>query len=115
MRRLSFAPSVHERRERGYGMSVTECDGRKGAVTLDGADIQEMRMQKRTEREATIGAEMPTAMTRPPREFSSGRLCRRPGCGTRLSIYNEGAFCSVHTKRPGTGKRNRIVFDAQSP
>jgi hypothetical protein len=72
-------------------------------------------MQKRTEREATIGAEMPTATATRPREFSSGRLCRRPGCGTRLSIYNEGAFCSLHTKRPGTSKRNRIVFGAQGP
>jgi hypothetical protein len=33
---------------------------------------------------------------RPSRAFGSGRTCREPGCGTRLSIYNQGRYCSLH-------------------
>lgn len=25
------------------------------------------------------------------------RVCKRRGCGTRLSIYNPGSFCWAHT------------------
>jgi hypothetical protein len=25
-----------------------------------------------------------------------GRICGEEGCQTRLSIYNDGSFCSVH-------------------
>ncbi len=28
--------------------------------------------------------------------FGAGRVCRDETCETRLSIYNDGAFCSVH-------------------
>ena len=33
---------------------------------------------------------------RPSRAFKSGRVCREPGCGTVLSIYNNGKFCYSH-------------------
>jgi hypothetical protein len=33
---------------------------------------------------------------RPSRSFGSGRVCREPGCTTRLSIYNNGKFCYQH-------------------
>jgi hypothetical protein len=33
---------------------------------------------------------------RPSRSFGSGRICREPGCTTRLSIYNNGKFCYQH-------------------
>lgn len=29
--------------------------------------------------------------------FESGRVCREDGCATRLSIYNDSPYCSVHT------------------
>ena len=35
---------------------------------------------------------------RPPRKYSSGRVCAYHDCGTRLSIYNKGSYCSHHTK-----------------
>lgn len=32
----------------------------------------------------------------PSRSFSKGRVCRAPGCSTRLSVYNEGDRCWQH-------------------
>ena len=33
---------------------------------------------------------------RPSRSFGGGRVCREPGCSTRLSIYNNGTYCYQH-------------------
>lgn len=33
---------------------------------------------------------------RPSRSFGTGRVCRQPGCGTRLSMYNSGKYCYDH-------------------
>ena len=33
---------------------------------------------------------------RPSRSFGKGRVCREPGCGTRLSMYNSGKYCYEH-------------------
>lgn len=38
----------------------------------------------------TTGEEAPVVRARP------GRICREEDCQTRLSIYNDGSFCSVH-------------------
>ncbi|HEV2068667.1 MAG TPA: hypothetical protein VGR26_02615 [Acidimicrobiales bacterium] len=39
---------------------------------------------------STAGDEGPAVRARP------GRICREEECQTRLSIYNDGSFCSVH-------------------
>ena len=36
---------------------------------------------------------------RPPRTFQQGRVCAESDCGTRLSIYNESRYCSLHGSR----------------
>ena len=33
---------------------------------------------------------------RPSRAFRRGRVCSQPECGTVLSIYNNGHYCSEH-------------------
>lgn len=33
---------------------------------------------------------------RPSRSFGAGRVCREPGCTTKLSIYNNGKYCYQH-------------------
>lgn len=33
---------------------------------------------------------------RPSKAFAKDRVCRHAGCGTRLSIYNNGKFCASH-------------------
>ncbi len=30
------------------------------------------------------------------RRYRTGRVCREDGCQTKLSVYNDGAFCSLH-------------------
>lgn len=42
---------------------------------------------------------------RPSRSFGRGRVCKEPGCETRLSMYNSGKFCSQH--EPLTAPRTR--------
>ena len=46
--------------------------------------------------ERSVGAFPITGNDRPSRKFKEGRTCREAGCGTRLSIYNNGRFCYLH-------------------
>ncbi len=54
-------------------------------------------MQRRTEKSEVIGGETLKTPRRRPRVFASGRMCAEPECGTRLSVYNQERFCSLHT------------------
>lgn len=57
-------------------------------------------MEERTERgdrfDGSIGGSAFTGHGRPSRTFPRGRVCSAEGCGTRLSIYNEGHHCYQH-------------------
>jgi len=53
-------------------------------------------VQQRERTGSAIGAEAFNDHDRPPRRFPPGRLCGEAGCATRLSIYNESDFCSLH-------------------
>lgn len=44
----------------------------------------------------SIGGTWFTGHGRPSRTFPQGRTCSEPGCGTRLSIYNDGDHCYQH-------------------
>lgn len=46
--------------------------------------------------EHAIGARPLSGTDRPSRRFPSGRVCKEPACGVRLSIYNNGKFCALH-------------------
>lgn len=35
----------------------------------------------------------------PPRTYKKGRVCADRDCDTRLSIYNESRYCSLHATR----------------
>jgi hypothetical protein len=37
-----------------------------------------------------------TSRERSASRGGAGRVCREDGCRTRLSIYNDGSFCSLH-------------------
>jgi hypothetical protein len=56
-------------------------------------------VQRRTEKGEVIGGETLNIPRRRPRVFASGRTCAEPDCATRLSVYNQERFCSVHTPR----------------
>ena len=53
-------------------------------------------MERESETERTIGGRGLQGTGPRSRTFGRGRLCGEPGCGTRLSIYNDGSFCSHH-------------------
>lgn len=40
-----------------------------------------------------------------PRE----RICGHPGCGTHLSIYNDGTKCSLHEDKTAPRTRGRRI------
>jgi hypothetical protein len=46
--------------------------------------------------EEAVGGEALVSYNRRPRTYRPGRLCRHPGCTTRLSIYNADDFCASH-------------------
>lgn len=46
-----------------------------------------------------------TGSDRPSKSFGRGRVCKEPGCETRLSMYNSGKFCYEH--EPMTVPRTR--------
>jgi len=55
-------------------------------------------MQVRTETSITTNVRALNDKDRPPRRYQPGRLCADHACETRLSIYNQGSYCSLHTK-----------------
>ena len=61
-------------------------------------------MQVRTE---TVGGEVFNDHDRPPRRFAAGRKCAESDCETRLSVYNESDYCSLHRVGVETRKRRR--------
>jgi hypothetical protein len=46
--------------------------------------------------EHAVGAKPLSGSDRPSRRFTSGRTCKEPTCETRLSMYNNGKYCSQH-------------------
>lgn len=46
---------------------------------------------------------------RPSRSFARGRVCREPGCSTRLSIYNSGRYCYEHEPMAVPRTRGRKI------
>ncbi len=37
-----------------------------------------------------------TGSDRPSRAFNKNRVCLEDGCGTKLSMYNQGKYCYQH-------------------
>ena len=46
---------------------------------------------------------------RPSKAFAEGRVCREPGCGTQLSIYNNGRYCYQHEPMAVPRTRGRKI------
>ena len=44
----------------------------------------------------SVGATSINGNDRPSRAFAKNRICREPGCGTKLSMYNQGKYCYLH-------------------
>jgi len=46
---------------------------------------------------------------RPSRAFEKNRTCNEPGCGTKLSIYNQGRYCYLHEPMAVPRTRGRKI------
>ena len=56
-------------------------------------------MQVRSETGVVTGVRSLRDRDRPLRRFPPGRLCADYGCDTRLSVYNDSEYCSLHGHR----------------
>ncbi len=59
--------------------------------------------------ERAVGGFPISGSDRPSRSFAKGRTCREPGCGTRLSIYNQGKYCYLHEPMAVPRTRGRKI------
>jgi hypothetical protein len=66
-------------------------------------------MQQHSQTTSTIDVEVYNDHGRPPRRFGPGRVCGNYDCGTRLSIYNDGWYCSQHLVYVAPGMRGKKV------
>jgi len=64
-------------------------------------------VQQRARDNVAIGAEPLNDHIRPPRRFAPGRTCAEPDCATRLSVYNEADYCSLHKMSDPPPRRTR--------
>jgi len=59
--------------------------------------------------EGSVGALPLAGGDRPSRAFEKDRTCKEPGCGTRLSIYNQGRYCYLHEPMAVPRTRGRKI------
>jgi hypothetical protein len=69
-------------------------------------------MPRLNEGNESVGARGPVGSSRRLRTFRPGRLCGELGCGTRLSIYNDGSYCSRHQANDSPKMRGKRVVRA---
>ena len=46
--------------------------------------------------DVVVGGSSISGNGRPSKSYRAGRVCLESGCGTILSIYNDGSYCSRH-------------------
>jgi hypothetical protein len=66
-------------------------------------------MEHSTETARTVGGRGLQGSGPRSRTFGPGRLCEELGCGTRLSIYNDGSFCARHQAKLTPRMRGKKV------
>jgi hypothetical protein len=59
--------------------------------------------------ERSMGGHTLTGNERPSKAFGKNRVCREPGCGTRLSMYNNGKYCYQHEPMAVPRTRGRKI------
>ncbi len=79
-------------------------------VRRKGRDREMSEVRDRTEDVEAIGGEVLVSQGHTVRVFPRNRMCAMNECRTRLSIYNETQYCSVHgSELParGAGRRRK--------
>lgn len=56
-----------------------------------------------------VGHSVDSEVDRPSNTFTQGRVCREDGCGTHLSLYNPGKYCSLHEPMQVPRTRGRKI------
>jgi hypothetical protein len=69
-------------------------------------------MEKSAELRRSVGGRGLQGSGPRSRTLGRGRLCTEPGCGTRLSIYNDGYYCSQHQAKAPPKTRGRKAVPA---
>ena len=64
-------------------------------------------MEQTTETLRSVGGRGLQGSGSRSRTFGPGRLCSEPGCGTCLSIYNDGSFCARHQAKVAPRMRGK--------
>jgi hypothetical protein len=59
--------------------------------------------------EGSVGALPLAGNDRPSRAFEKNRTCKEAGCGTKLSIYNQGRYCYLHEPMAVPRTRGRKI------
>jgi len=68
-------------------------------------------LQEHSQTTSTIEVGMFNDHDRPPRRFAPGRVCGDDRCVTRLSIYNDGYFCTLHAPAVAPRMRGRRIVE----
>ncbi|HUS61917.1 MAG TPA: hypothetical protein VMY34_06945 [Acidimicrobiales bacterium] len=58
---------------------------------------------------AVAGTPITGGTDRPSKAFKKGRVCVDDGCTTVLSMYNHGAYCSLHQPMAVPRTRGRKI------
>jgi hypothetical protein len=69
-------------------------------------------MESSTRNQASLGARGLQGSGTRCKTFAPGRLCGELGCGTCLSIYNDGEYCSRHQAKDSPHMRGKRVVRA---
>lgn len=69
-------------------------------------------MEQSTETQRTVGGRGLQGSGPRSRTFERGRLCGEAGCGTCLSIYNDGSFCARHQAKVTPRMRGKKAVSA---
>ena len=71
-------------------------------------------MQQRAQNANIIAAEISNSHDKPPRTFTLGRQCAELNCRTRLSLYNDSNYCSLHAVKVSPRVRGKKVIWPQA-
>jgi hypothetical protein len=76
-----------------------------------------MPQRHRPELSEAVTGEHFVGYRRSARTFGRDRVCTHEGCATRLSMYNSGDLCAVHTsfRSAGADATLRIMPDVHDP
>lgn len=59
--------------------------------------------------ERALSGERVISASAQSRTYGTGRVCAEDGCSTRLSIYNESDYCSLHHRAVTPRTRGRKI------